>query len=329
MQMDSGKHRELPVTLLAGFLGSGKTTLLNHILTGNHGRRIAVIENEFGEIGIDHDLIIGADGDLFEMSNGCVCCSIKGDLVETLNRLRQRQERIDYIVIEATGLASPGPIAQAFMVEDEVAQGLTLDGVVTLVDCKHIWNHLGELDVAWEQIAFSNVILLNKTDLVTEEELSRVRRRVTQINPTAAVHATHRSQVGLEWVLDIGGFDLNRLSFDDASFQGEDNGHRHGHDGEEAITSVGLIVPGTIDPYQFNIWLQMLLITEGMDVFRAKGVLNVPDSDKRYVFQSVYMMFDGREDTPWGDRPRQNTLLFIGRNLDRARLEAGVQSCLV
>lgn len=331
MQSDNGgSHREIPVTLLAGFLGSGKTTLLNHILTGQHGRRIAVIENEFGEIGIDHDLVIGADEDLFEMSNGCICCSIRGDLIETLNRLLARRERIDYIVIEATGLASPGPIAQAFLVEDEVAKGLKLDGVVTLVDCKHIWNHLDELDVAWEQIAFSNVILLNKTDLVRDDELERVRQRVAEINPTDAVYETRHSQLNLERVLDIGGFDLNQLAFDEASLRADSrHQHKHDQDGEDAITSVGLTVPGVIDPSRFNMWLQMLLITEGMDVFRAKGVLNVEDSPNRYVFQSVYMMFDGREEEPWGDRPRQNTLLFIGRNLDRERLEAGVQSCLV
>ncbi|MGP0630836.1 CobW family GTP-binding protein [Nitrospina sp. 32_T5] len=333
MQGNKEKHRELPVTLLAGFLGSGKTTLLNHILTGRHGRRIAVIENEFGEIGIDHDLVVGAEEDLFEMSNGCVCCSIKGDLIETLNRLLARQKQIDYIVIEATGLASPGPIAQAFMVEEDIAQGLKLDGVVTLVDCKHIEMQLEDLDVAWEQIAFSNVLLLNKTDLVSAEERDRVHKRIAGINPTATLHVTRHAQVSLDQVLDIGGFDLKRLNFDDA---GHDHAHEDGHDHDdteprhgEAITSVGITVPGCIDPNRFNIWLQMLYLTEGMDVFRSKGILNVEDSPNRYVFQSVYMMFDAREDRPWGESPRQNTLLFIGRNLNRERLEAGVQSCMV
>lgn len=330
--MEHSRNKDIPVTLLAGFLGSGKTTLLNNILSQDHGRRIAVIENEFGEISVDHDLVIGADDDIFEMSNGCICCSIKGDLVQTLNRLLERQDKFEYILIEATGLASPGPIAQAFLVDQEIDQGLKLDGVVTLVDGKHIWNHLDELDVAWEQIAFSNVIVLNKIDLIEPQEIQRIETRIREINPIAKLIQAENAEVPLDSILDIGGFELDSVSAHGVHVSHEDDSHSdhsHGESVEDAIASVGLTLPGHVDPHRFNLWLQMLLITDGMDVFRAKGFLNVRDSAERFVFQSVYMMFDSKPEKLWGDRPRENTLLFIGRNLDRDRLRAGVESCMI
>ena len=208
--MENDKNlNELPVTLLAGFLGSGKTTLLNYILKQNHGKRIAIIENEFGEIGIDSEFVIGADDDIFEMSNGCICCSIRGDLIETLNRLLERQQKFDYILIESTGLASSGPIAQAFLIEDEISKSLFLDGIVTLVDAKHISKNLNEQEVVWEQIAFANVILLNKADLVTKPEMEKLEKQIRQINPTAKVCKTTNAVIDLDKILNIGGFDLN------------------------------------------------------------------------------------------------------------------------
>ena len=189
---DEKNNQELPVTLLAGFLCSGKTTLLNYILKQNHGKRIAVIENEFGEIGIDSEFVIGADADIFEMSNGCICCSIRGDLIETLNRLLEKHQDFDHIIIESTGLASSGPIAQAFLVEDDISRSLVLDGIITLVDSKNIHKSLNEQEVTWEQIAFSNVILLNKTDLVSKNELIDLEKKMHQINPTANIfHTIH------------------------------------------------------------------------------------------------------------------------------------------
>lgn len=323
--MGSSDRPELPVTLLAGSLGSGKTTLLNHILSQNHGRRIAVIENEFGEIPVDHDLIIGADDDLFEMSNGCVCCSIRTDLIETLNRLLGRQQNFDAIVIEATGLASPGPIAQAFLVEDELDHVLRLDGVVTVVDAVHLEKQLEELEVTWEQIAFSNVILLNKSDQVTPEQLQATERRVSSINPTAPIHKTRHAQIELDHILGLGGFELQAPEQMLKNF-GQDPEHQ-AHDSN--VMSVSLQVEGKIDEDRFRSWLQMLLITEGMDVFRAKGILNVPDEDGRVIFQSVYMMYESRAGGPWGDEPETNRLVFIGRHLDRDRLQKGVDACLV
>ena len=323
--MNSKNSTTLPVTALTGFLGSGKTTLLNYILSENHGKRIAVIENEFGEISIDHDLVIGSDDDIFEMSNGCVCCSIRGDLIETLNRLMGRHEQMDYILIETTGLASPGPIAQAFLMEDEIKGPIKLDGVVTLVDSKHIWNHLNDIEVTWEQIAFSNVILLNKVDLVEKNELEKLEARVREINPTARISHSENAVVNLDSILNIGGFELDKV-METESFHlyHGDGEHRHG----DEIMSAGIILEGNINWSRFKAWMQMLLISEGMDVIRAKGILSLDDAQDRFIFQSVYMMFDGRLDRAWGKEVRVNQLSFIGRGLDRGRLEAGVRSCM-
>ena len=318
--MENDKNlNELPVTLLAGFLGSGKTTLLNYILKQNHGKRIAIIENEFGEIGIDSEFVIGADDDIFEMSNGCICCSIRGDLIETLNRLLERQQKFDYILIESTGLASSGPIAQAFLIEDEISKSLFLDGIVTLVDAKHISKNLNEQEVVWEQVAFANVILLNKADLVTKPEMEKLEKQIRQINPTAKVCKTTNAVIDLDKILNIGGFDLNNtletIPLD-----------THQHETGETISSVSLSFPGHVDPDRLNLWLQMLLIQEGMNVFRAKGILNVEGSSERYLFQSVYMMFEGRFDKPWGSNSPLNKMVFIGQNLNSQRLEESLKN---
>ena len=325
--MSSPKEKLIPVTLLTGFLGSGKTTLLNHILKNKHGKRIAVIENEFGDTDIDSDLLIGKSDEIFEMKNGCICCSVRSDLIETLNRLMNRQDKFDYVVIEGTGLASPGPVAQAFLLENEINQSLFLDGIITLIDSKNAWNHLKDVEVAWEQIAFSHVLLLNKSDLVSHEELKNLENHVRAINPTAILFNTKNAQIDLNHLIDIGGFDLSNVNLSDNEFL--DHGlHDNHHEHESDITSVSIACPGTIDPDKFNHWLRMLLIMEGMDVFRAKGILNANNSDKRYIFQSVYMLFEGRFEDAWNNRPKENKMVFIGRNLNKEKLEKGIQSCI-
>jgi len=492
----------IPVTVLTGFLGSGKTTLLNRILTGQHGKRIAVIENEFGEVGVDNQLVIQSDEELFEMNNGCICCSVRGDLIRVLGRLLKRKDRLDAILIETTGLANPAPVAQTFFTDDEMRTNFRLDAIVTLVDAKHILLHLGESDEAQKQVAFADIILLNKTDLVSPKELDQLEERIRHVNAVAKIHRTHNAEIPIESVLSVGGFNLSRATELDPKFlepeypfewvgayplpagtldvevgdfddEGEGHtcgcGHEHGHehdegkscdckDGEcdcekgecdcedghhhcehhqhneneldivvmpvrtlsdadlltareaavttfndweskakpgdelhtggtlhrlqleegrgrfklkvpeaghylvfeqcgavplhlvdakgdyirpvwqrdfhvqheheEKVSSVGIHLPGELDAKKLNEWIGELLKTKGGDIYRMKGVLVVKGADKRLVFQGVHMLFDAKMDRPWGDEPRMNTLVFIGKDLDRTALTEAFRSCM-
>ncbi len=466
-------NNPIPVTVLTGFLGSGKTTLLNRILTEQHGRKLAVIENEFGEVGVDNQLVIQSDEELFEMNNGCICCSVRGDLIRVLGRLLKRKDRLDGILIETTGLANPAPVAQTFFTDDEMRRSFRLDAIVTVVDAKHVCAHLDKNDESVKQLAFADVILLNKTDLVTPAELETVEARIRAINAVAKVHPCRDCAVPLDKVIDIGGFKLERATELDPKFlepeypfewagaypltagvhnlvighgddeEGHDHGHDHDHgdghphhhhhgnkdeldvailpvagldepqiaavrdsavtvfsdwerrmkEGETAIPgptlnrlllkdgngafklsvdkpgtflvfegcgedplhlyedgklvkpvwqadfhaahehneevgSVGIQQPGELDGTRLNAWISDLLRTKGNDIYRMKGVLCVKGSTKRLVFQGIHMLFDAKFDREWGSESRVNTLVFIGKNLDRAQLTAAFKACL-
>lgn len=447
----STSNSTVPVTVLTGFLGSGKTTLLNRILSENHGKRIAVIENEFGEIGVDNDLVIGAEEEIFEMNNGCICCTVRGDLIRILGNLLKRRDKFDHIMIETTGMADPGPVAQTFFMDDELRDSLNLDGVITLVDAKHVLLHIEDSDEVKEQIAFADVILLNKVDLVSTMELDQLEARIHAMNSAAKIYRTRDAAIDMDKVLNLGGFDLTRALEVDPKFlepeypfewsglfefeageyrlilkPGPDpamnlnfrvapsatessmrdtvekavlvfsddevtlkNGaiiepgeqlsqidlegdelvyvlrvpvagayvlftehhpdefeayitdsqggriealftreYKPDHEHDEEVTSVGISTPGDLDLDKFQGWLRDLLANQGPDIFRMKGVLSFHGAKERYVFQGVHMLFDGRMDRPWRDGERANSLIFIGRNLDREALNAGFNSCL-
>ena len=328
--MTSDENR-LPVTVITGYLGSGKTTLINYILTANHGKRIAVIENEFGEVGIDDALVINAEEEIFEMNNGCICCTVRGDLIRILGNLMKRKDKFDYILVETTGLADPAPVAQTFLVDDEIRSQLKLDAIVTVADAKFLIQHLddekevGVENEAVEQIAFADRVLLNKIDLVSDEERKEVIRRIRLINANAEIIPTTMSQVDLDQVLGVGAFDLSRVLEMEPEFL-LDTEHQH----DLSITSVGIDCEGKVSVQKINEWLGWLLGERGTDIFRMKGILNMWDDDRRFVFQGVHMLFDGTPGKPWGDgEERRNRMVFIGRNLDRQDLERRFKACII
>jgi len=345
-----------PVTVLTGYLGAGKTTLLNRILSEDHGKRYAVIVNEFGEVGIDNDLIVGADEEVFEMNNGCVCCTVRGDLIRVLSGLMKRKGKFDAIIVETTGLADPGPVAQTFFVDDDVRAKAQLDSVTTVVDAKHLPLRLTDSHEAVEQIAFADQIILNKTDLVAADELAAVEAQIRRINPLAPIHRAQRSNVPLEAVLGRGGFDLERITALDPEFlnpaHGEpghvhdescdhhdhdhhhDHGHHHDHDhahdhvAEAGIRGVSLTLDRPLNGTRVTRWLNDLLQEQGPDILRAKGILDVAGEDRRLVFQAVHMILEGDFQRDWrADEPRFSRMVFIGRNLDEAKLREGFESC--
>jgi G3E family GTPase len=342
-----------PVTVLTGYLGAGKTTLLNRILTEDHGKKYAVIINEFGEIGIDNDLVVGADEEVFEMSNGCVCCTVRGDLIRTLSGLMKRKGRFDAIILETTGLADPAPVAQTFFVDEDVRAKTELDSVTAVVDAKHLPLRLKDSKEAAEQIAFADQIVLNKTDLVSEAELREVEAGIRALNPLAPIHRTQRSQVPLSAIIGRRSFDLNRVTELEPEFlnpahgepghvhdedcdhdhdhhdHGHEHGHIHDHVAESGIRGISLSSEKPLDANRVTQWLNNLLQTKGPDILRAKGILDVKGDDRRLVFQAVHMILEGDFQRPWRDDERRySRLVFIGRDLDEDALRTGFEACI-
>jgi G3E family GTPase len=317
---------KIPVTVLTGYLGAGKTTLLNRILTEQHGKKYAVIVNEFGEIGIDNELVVGADEEVFEMNNGCICCTVRGDLIRILDGLMKRKGKFDAIIVETTGLADPAPVAQTFFMDQDVSDAARLDAVVTVADAKWLSDRLKDAPEAKNQIAFADVIILNKTDLVTPEELDAVEARIRAINPYAKVHRTQNCAIPIAEVLDRKAFDLDRIIELEPDFLEE--GHHHHHD--EDMQSISVRVDGEVDPEKFMPWISNLTQAEGPNILRCKGIVAFPDEPKRFVFQGVHMILDGDVQGDWkpGEK-RDSKVVFIGRDLNEKAITEGFLACAV
>ncbi len=369
---ETAPAKPIPVTVLTGYLGAGKTTLLNRILSENHGKKYAVIVNEFGEIGIDNDLIVESDEEIYEMNNGCVCCTVRGDLIRVVEGLMRRPGRFDGIIVETTGLADPVPVAQTFFMDDDVRAKTELDAVVALVDAKHLPLRLKDSREAEDQIAFADVVIVNKTDLVSPEEVARIEDIVRAINPSARIYKTTRSGVDLARVLDQGAFNLERALENDPHFlehghedhacgpdcdhHHHDHGHDHGHDHHHhdhdhahhdhdhshdhhhhgaaspihdvTVQSVSLR-GGEMNPERFFPWIQKVTQTDGPNILRLKGIIAFKGDAERYVVQGVHMIIEGDHQRPWKEgEKRESRLVFIGRELDREKLEKSFNACL-
>ncbi|GGO85577.1 cobalamin biosynthesis protein [Marinobacterium nitratireducens] len=335
-------NNKIPVTVLTGFLGAGKTTLLNYILRENHGRKIAVIENEFGEVGIDGDLVLRSDSEeIYEMVNGCVCCTaeVREDLVRVVRELVARPDRLDHILVETSGMADPYPVAQTFFIDDPIAREVELDAIVTMVDAKHIGQHLEDLELdgadnqAVDQIVCADRIVINKVDLVDEPAIAALRERIRGLNATAELVTSSYAEIDLAGILGLGAFEATQKLLEIGA-ENEHRGHAHHdqdytHEHDASVTSVGIAVDADIDLDAFSRWIEALRLEQADTLFRMKGVLSARGRDQRYILQGVHSLIDFRAAQPWGRDPRSSKVVFIGRDLDRARLNREFQACLV
>ncbi|MEP1577085.1 CobW family GTP-binding protein [Roseibium album] len=344
MSATQDAQAQIPVTVLTGYLGAGKTTLLNRILTENHGQRYAVIVNEFGEVGIDNDLLVESDEEIFEMNNGCICCTVRGDLIRTVQNLMKRKNAFDAIIVETTGVADPAPVAQTFFMDDDVRASARLDAVVAVVDSRHVLQRLEDTEEAEDQVAFADVILINKTDLVSPEELSVVEARIRSINPYAVLHHSERCGIEIAKVLDRGAFDLDRILSLDPHFlehghhahecapdcdhdHDHDHGHHHHEENPHSVKSISLTA-GDLNPEMFFQWINQVTQLQGPNILRLKGILAFKDDPQRYVIQGVHMIVEGDHQRDWkAEEPRQSRLVFIGRDLNWDVLKQSFQAC--
>jgi G3E family GTPase len=316
--MDREQEQRIPVTVLTGFLGAGKTTLLNRILTTEHGRRVAVIVNEFGEVGIDHHLLISSDQEIVEMSNGCICCTVRGDLLRTLFNLLEQRGSFDTLMIETTGLADPAPVVQTFFIDDRIRSEFRMNGVVTVVDSKHIFQQLDRSPEAKEQIAFADLVLLNKMDLISPEDLSELEYKIRNINGAARICQTKNSDVDISIILDLQSLAL----------EGKAQNHSEDHKHTEDISTVSIVLPGDLDGLKVSEWFRSVITEQGPNILRMKGILNLRGDPDQFVFQGVHMLFEGRPGRRWAnDEERINRLVFIGRDLDEEKIVGGFKAC--
>ncbi|WP_158938086.1 GTP-binding protein [Burkholderia sp. S171] len=349
IHMTHHEAEKIPVTILAGFLGAGKTTLLNYILRENHGRKIAVIENEFGEIGIDGGLVLESTEEIYEMTNGCVCCvgAVREDLVRIVRTLIDRPERLDHIIVETSGLADPYPVAQTFFLDDPIAKQVTLDAVVTMVDAKHIAAHLDDIlldgsdNQAVDQIVCADRIVINKTDLVSEQEVAALTARIRGLNATADIVPSSYALIDLGKILGVGASEFSQQLVETGGLSGHEHEHEdhehqehhehsdeHEHEHDASVSSVGIEVSAEVDLDVLQDWLAQLRTSDATKLFRMKGILAVRGQPCRYVLQGVHNVIELRAAQAWGCEPRTSRIVFIGRDLDRAELTDRFHACL-